>query len=204
MPSKELVACTQGLSQLRTALIVEKTDVGDYTREDHDMALGFRVLASAQVEDYVEKRCSDAARQGVDRFLTGQPTRTGRALLIWHGTRKKQRYAIPLRDSECVPDRDKVEASLAAYLASVKATHGISGQDARDLVIPLGVMEVDLDDQLFDRLDQLALVRQKAAHVTVNRVKTMTEPIAEWREVDAVLAGLSALDDAIQAAVDSF
>lgn len=203
MASTHHAACTQSLAQLRTALIVERQDLA-YTRADHDKALGFRALASAHVEDYVEKLCSDVAKKGADRFLANQPTRTGRALLVWHGTRKKQRWAIPLRSSECIPDRSKVEAAAAAYAASVKATHGISGQDARDLVIPLGVQDADLDEQLFDRMDQLAVSRQQAVHVTVNRVKTMTEPIAEWNSVQQVMAGLLRLDDALLNALENF
>jgi hypothetical protein len=204
MASPELASCQTTLAFLRSAFIVERDDIGDYSREDHALALGFRAIASAHIEDYVEKRCSDVARQGANRFLSSQPTRTGRAILTWYGTRKTQRWPIPLKESECVPDRLRVEQALKAYLDSVKNTHGMSGKDARELVVPLGVQEPDLDDLLFSRMDDYAWERQRAVHISVNRVKSMTEPIAEWNEVSDIMTGLSALDDALQAALEHF
>lgn len=80
----------------------------------------------------------------------------------------------------------------------------MSGKDARELVIPLGVQEADLDDLLFSQMDDYAWERQRAVHVTVNRVKSMTEPVAEWNHVDSIMAGLSRLDDALQDALEQF
>lgn len=203
MTSPLLASCRTGLEQLKASLIIQRDDIS-YTREDHDKALGFRVLASAHIEDYVEKRCTEVAARGVERFLNGKPTRTGRALLVWYSVHNRARLAIPLRESECVPRKDRLDSAHAAYLASVKATHGMSGQDARALVIPLGVEESDLDERLFDQMDSLAQIRQKAAHVIVKRAKTMTEPIKEWTDVEDVLVGLAGLDDALQRALDGF
>jgi hypothetical protein len=204
VPSPLLVSFSTGLEQLRSALIVERSDFSEYVREDHDRALGFRVLASAQLEHFVERRCAEVAKARASRFKTGQPTRTGRALLIWYGIRKKQRYAIPLNDAECAPVPDRVDKSLDAYLQSISATHGMGGQDFHDLVIPLGLRESDLDAQLFDQLDALAQDRQVAAHVTVKRAKSMSEPIKEWYDIMQVVTGLANIDEALQEALENF
>jgi hypothetical protein len=204
MASPRFAGFKTNLENLKAALIVDNGPLGNYTREDHDRALGFRVLASAHLEQFVELRCTEVAADGIERFRTGKPTRTGRALLIWYGTRKKQRWSIPLKDIECVPDSDRLDLALRAYQDSVKFTHGMSGSDFQDLVIPLGLQDGDIDAQLIFRLDALALARQQAAHVAVKRAKAMTDPIQEWHDVDAILGPLELVDAALDKAVGNF
>lgn len=203
MPSTLFVSLEQNLQNLKDALITEAPALAA-TKEDFNRALGFRVLASAHLEYFVEQRCSQIAQQGVDRFRVGKPTRTGRSLLIWHGTRKKQRWSIPLTVAECVADGVKLDQALKSYLESVKNTHGMSGPDFQDLVIPLGLLDSDIDYLLVQRLTDLALKRQRAAHVALVGVKGRVAPMGEWNEVQDIVADLKQVDAALEAAVLTF
>lgn len=200
MASSLFISLEHNLRNLQDALI---TDVPALTaaKEDFTRALGFRVLASAHLEYFVEQRCSQVAQQGVDRFRLGKPTRTGRALLIWYGTRKKQRWSIPLSVNECVADGAKLDEALKAYLDTVKNTHGMSGSDFQDLVIPLGLLDSDIDYMLVQRLTDLALKRQRAAHVALVGVKGRVAPMGEWTEVENIVADLKQVDTALETAV---
>jgi hypothetical protein len=196
MPSPLLVSFQSKLAQLKSSLIVERAD-DQYQADDYDRALGFRVLASAHLEGFVESRCTQIAQAGAERFLSGKPTRVGRALVIWHSVHKGARAPIPLTSAECLPDRARVTQAVNAYRDSVKHSHGISGKDLRLLVLPLGLEEAHVDDTLIASLQSLADKRQRAAHVPVG-ARAMSQPIAEYNDVANLMPQLIQLDDYLQ------
>ncbi len=203
MASRLFVSLVHSLEDLRGDLIATGKEYDQYTAAEHRRALAFRVLASAHLEDYAERRCKEAAEAGMQRLQRAQPTRTGRSLLAWFvvngdGTRG----AIPLDAAEYIGDA-RMATALDSFAASVSKSHGVSGRKLRSMVVRLGVQDHDLDDQLFDALDALANSRNVASHARVNRAKGMTEPSQEWTAVAALLPLLEALDAALSAAVAS-
>ena len=199
MPSPLFVSLQQTLNNLRRDLIVDGKEYSAYTSAEHSSALGFRVLASAHIEDYAEKRCVEIARTGILRLKRGQPTRTGQSLITWYSARNEL-HPIPLAVTEIAID-DKVDTALKTYENMASKKHGISASNLRNLVVPLGVREEDLNDQLFNLLSAAAVKRGAAAHIKVNRAKTMSEPIEEWKDVSPILKLLEQLDGRLDAAV---
>ncbi|MFJ9781495.1 hypothetical protein ACIRSS_18050 [Amycolatopsis sp. NPDC101161] len=193
MPSPLFVSLQGTLNSLRQHLIVTGKEYDKYTPAEHSQALGFRVLASAHLEDYAEKRCSEVAKIGIDRLKRGQPTRTGGCLVVWYLVRK-EKLVIPLSSGEIVHD-EKIDLALEVYQNMVGNKHGIGASNLKNLVVPLGVRESGLDDILFTRLGDLAEKRGAAAHVRVNRAKAMQDPDEEWKQVDAILPLLQKLDE---------
>lgn len=203
MPSPEMVAFEQNLERLRSHLIVTGKDYGAYTDSDHDMALGLRVLASAALEDAVERRCNALAIAGTTRISRGQPSRLGRALVLQNLLRQ-ERAPIPLKESEFAPLPEQITGALESYTQRLKNSHGLTGQDFRRLVIPLGLREHEIPQALVDRLDSLGGLRGAAVHVRVNRRRTMEEPEVEYTLFTDLLADLRAVDDALEVALNSF
>ncbi len=197
MPSPLFVSLQQALETLKGQLIVQGKDYDQYTSTDHTMALGFRVLASAQMENYAERRCLEVATEGVARLQKRLPTRAGHALVLSYVTRKDQ--FVPLNLQEC-PTDDRAIDALNAYRATIESSHGVSGRKLRLLVVRLGLQEPELKQQLFDNLDLLAEARGAAAHIRVNRAKGMREPLAEWTDITTTLPLLQDMDDTLQAA----
>jgi hypothetical protein len=157
-------------------------------------ALAFRLLASAAIEDYVEKRCVEVAKLGCDRFKKGQPSSTGRAIVTWSTVRTYSR-SFPIHEGDVLELIDVADEALKSYLQSVKSTHGMSGRDLTSLVYPLGLRQRQVPPQLVESLNALSTSRDPASHVYVNRAKSMVEPIEEWRTVDQVMKPLAQLDD---------
>ncbi len=198
MPSPLYVSLQQTLETLRGQLLVQGKEYDQYTPTEHAMALGFRVLASAHMEHYAERRCLEVATAGVARLQKKLPTRAGHALVLSYVTRKDQ--LVPLDLQECPTDSRAIEA-LEAYRATVESSHGVSGRKLRLLVVRLGLQESALNQQLFDNLDTLAEARGAAAHIRLNRAKDMREPNAEWADITPTLPLLKDMDDALQAAI---
>ncbi len=189
MASPLLVALEAQLTNLKSFFIVEREDYFLYTSEDHAKALSFRLLCSASIEDYVEKRCLEIAKLGSLRVSRGQPTATGRALITWSVVRGSSR-GFPIHADDVLDCLDLAEQALNAYSQSVKSTHGMSGKDLRGLVYPLGLRDHQVPTILTDLLNSLSRARDPASHVYVNRAKSMVEPVEEWRLVAQLLPHL--------------
>jgi hypothetical protein len=183
------------LATLRSTFIVTRNSYSDYTRADHDMALAFRVIASAHIEEYAEERCKEIARKGIAELQNGRRTRAGCVLLTWFlANGNGKRGDIPLGPTE-VPTGPLTADALNAFLSNIESSHGVSGQKLRTMTFRIGLEQANLDERLIDTLTTLAEDRGKAAHTRVKRAKTMAEPKVEWETVDGLLALLEAFDD---------
>ncbi|MEV3960900.1 HEPN domain-containing protein [Nocardia sp. NPDC050193] len=196
MTTSSYMSFERQIEDLKASLISDgKQDYLDYRREDHHRALGFRVLASANLEHFVEDRCRVAASDAVENHLKRRPNRASKCLLIWHSVGKWEE--IPVETSELtVYDRVKFREVLNNYHRSIDKMHGIDGRKLRQLLIPLGFRTHELDEyvQLFDRLDALADQRNQAAHIRVNRMKQMQLPIQEYLAINRLMNLLKSLD----------
>jgi len=197
MGSPELANLVKALHDLKVDLIVEGKEIFQYSRQDHTMALSFVLLASAALEDYIEQRCRRAASVAIERAKKAQPTRAGYALCIWYVFKKSSilSHQIPLSRDEI--SHDLLDKAEGKYTNMTRKSHGIDGSDLKNLLIPLGLADSQLNEQLIDLLDELRDRRNPAGHIKVNRARTMAAPIVEWQRIEAILKLLPALDDAI-------
>ncbi|MEV0078637.1 hypothetical protein AB0H58_19725 [Nocardia neocaledoniensis] len=182
------------ITDLKSSLIVDpKSDYNKYTKSDHHMALGFRVLASAHLEAFIENRCVDSATRSVRQHLAGKPTRGSKCLLIWWSVQTLAEIPV---DSSAMSRREKAEIALKHYQKFIESNHGINGKKMRKLLLPLGFQEagLDLHDQLANLLDSIADNRNPAAHQAVNRARQYQEPIEEWKTFETLFPLLEKLD----------
>lgn len=83
----------------------------------------------------------------------------------------------------------------------MKRSHGISGDDLRALVLPLGVRESQLPLVLTSSLENLADKRNPASHAVV---RSRSEPATEVALLNQILAPLRQLDTDLQLMCDTF
>lgn len=202
--SSELTALEAHLTDYERYFIADKEDYASYTPEDHARALAYRLLSSAALERYVEDRCAGVARLGINRLMRSQPTTSGRALLTWYLVRRSPRRAIPVVHEEILQHLDLCEEALKAFVAHVKASHGISGADFKSLVLSVGLRDAQLPTGLVDQLDALADRRNPASHSYVNRAKTMEPPTAEVAVFGQILRDLKSVDSHLQFVAENF
>lgn len=200
MPSNLYISLKSNLANLKASLIVpKKSDYSKYTSADHDMALGFVLLASAHIEEYAEQRCLTAATAAIELHGRGKVTRASKCLFVWHAANHPKEM-IPLDHAEFIGSLRGSDVAKK-YRELINKMHGISGDKLLKIVIPLGLRDSELDAELFDKLESLASQRNRAAHVRVNRARSMKEPIEEWDLFDRLLTLLESLDESIQRAI---
>jgi hypothetical protein len=112
---------------------------------------------------------------------------------VWWAVQKS--CEIPLESAE-FSQRDKVDDALKHYQKFVDKNHGINRVKLRQLLLPLGFQENDLDrhDELANRLESIADNRNPAAHRAVNRAKQYQEPVVEWNTISGLYPLLDDLD----------
>lgn len=203
MVSPLLAGLHSQIDKLDRFFLVRKADFSQYTEEDHARALAFTMLASAELEFFVERRCEEIATGGIDRFLNGLDTASGRALLIWHTTRRND-SALLIHEADVHLARHLCTDALSAYRAMVKSSHGIHSRDFLKLVYPIGLREGAVPSSLTASLETLSDRRNPASHSHVNRAKSMREPKQERDLIDQILVDLAGVDDALTAVLSSY
>ncbi len=200
MASPLLASLKQQIQNLDAALIERKDNFADYDTSDFIRATGFVVLASALLEDFVEKRCNEIAAEGIARLSRQQPTATGRALSMWYIVRRpKSHLEIPIHDHDLPAlAATKGAEALVAYKQSVSKSHGISANDFLGLTVPLGLREHAMPSSLGPQLEALASRRDVAVHTRAPRAQQLRDPAIERQAVDAIVKDLETVDDHLE------
>jgi hypothetical protein len=194
MASPLLAALEKRLTVLDGYFIVRRADYSSYTAEDFTKAIAYRLLASAALENYVEQRCLEIAKAGCDRLAKSQPTATGRALIVWSRMQDRRATALPMyiHEDDAISDLSATTRAFEIYSKVVKKSHGINGEDLRNLTFPLGLRDSQVPEVLVNSLDALASKRNPASHTYV---KSQEEPKLELQRLSQILNPLRQLDD---------
>ncbi|MBF4631236.1 hypothetical protein ITJ42_08410 [Clavibacter michiganensis subsp. phaseoli] len=158
------------------------------------------MLASAELESFVENRCESIAQTGIDRLEHNQATSSGRALMIWHTTRRTN-SELMIHENDAHLSRHLSRDALTAYRQMVKSSHGMDAKDFLKLAYPIGLRETSVPISLTASLQTLSDRRNPASHNHVNRAKSMREPKLERELIDQILLDLQTVDEALEKAV---
>lgn len=202
MASPLWVGMRDRIGQYRAYFITDKDDL-DCGPEEQTKAIAFRILASAAMEEFVEERCKQVAKQGIDRLKRGLPTTTGRALVVWGVSRNQPGY-IPVQESDVLDYFSEYDAFLDSYLASVSSSHGLNGKDLSRLANPVGLRSHQMPSELPYKLQVLADRRDPVVHVSITRARSHFAPSVEVKQIEDLVSLLEQLDDALAAAVDTY
>lgn len=202
MMSTLFISLEQRIKDLTSYLISSKDDL-ECGPEDHVRSVAFKILASAAFEEFVEERCKEVARAGIDRLRRGQSTATGRALVVWHTSRNNPGH-IPIHDADVLDHFGEYDEVLDAYLKSVSGNHGINGKDLARLINPVGIRSHQAPAGLIDKVDALAAQRDPVVHSSIKRAHTVNAPSLQRAQVEEVLALLGILDKELDVALATY
>lgn len=202
MPSNLYVGMQQRIENLKKALLAEKDDL-DADAEDQLRAVAYRVLASATIEEFVEKRCVETAKTGIERFKKGDESSTARALVTWLVVRNTP-DVVPLEPGDVKAYFHLLDEAFKAYSASASNNHGLDARDLRNLVHPVGLRSHQVPEELADRLQALADKRNPSVHTSTLKVTRRTNPGIERDQVDTIVALLERLDDELEIAATTY
>lgn len=172
------------------------------TSDEHVLvALGFRVLAHAAVESYLEEVTLEKALAAATTWKARRRvSRVLAALLLFQDSLEDAGQA-PAPKKKPVDLQGKIDWALARFSDRVKENHGIREANLLGLLAPIGCLQADIKPSLVATLDSFGQERGEAAHKafgSITSVPLLTEEIKRanvavglLKELDRLLARLS-------------
>lgn len=217
MPSDRFLQLESQLGALRTHLLPAKfEETGIYEDEERvaTAALGYRVLAHAEVEAYIEDRVLEAVSRARAAWENGQyVSRVTLCLIAFCG----KDMALPPPSLEA-PNENKRKAwpalvDIGARLTPVisafthrvrNENHGVKEKNLMSLLLPIGVDHSKLDPAFLAEIETFGLLRGFAAHSSSRTsVRHAVDPAEELKRVDSLLLGIRTIDTLIEQLVSA-
>lgn len=186
----------------RNMLPATFSPTGDYSDRQLDRARGFRLLAHAEIEAFLEDIGLDKAKEAVDQWKASKKTNDALFCLVAH-----YHVGFDVSDEDTLGEvftlssRKKVSAEIAEvasraltqYGSIVSSNNGVKEENLLRLVLPIGVRKDDLDPTWITDLQEFGKKRGTLAHKSVSAHHPIN-PQQEWSDVKSLLVGLEVLD----------
>lgn len=178
---------------------------GAYRAGALDRARGFRLLAHAEIEAFIEDITFEKAKLSVSNWDNRQVTSETLFCLLVHyhqgfQTDVDQPPEFPHTSRLKVKDTIKsgVDAALNQYRTLRHKNNGVKEENLLRLILPVGVRRDDLDELWITNLNEFGKNRGDVAHRAVG-AQQQIDPEAEWQVVKNLLIGLGKLDELLVA-----
>ena len=200
MPSARYRSLTLRVRQLERRLLPKVfSPVGAYSDRQLDLARGYRLLAHAEIEAYIEDMVRSCANESLKRFQADNRPRTvAMSVLAYHMNQKgvsvkrmKEKYAAGAHHVQ-----DVVGEATTAFNHAISLNHGIRESNLLALLLPIGLLPKEIDSAWLGTTDSFGAKRGQTAHTSF-RAQQQPDPGSESSTVSQILAGLALLDEKI-------
>jgi hypothetical protein len=200
MPSARYRALEQRIQQLEKRLLPPKSATGSYSPLQLDLVRGYRLLAHAEIEAYLEDKARLCANESLRRFrVDSKPRTVVMTLLAFHSPQKgvsakqlKEIYA-----NRIVHVQDTATQATTSYNRVISQNNGIKESNILQLLLPLGFRHSEIDSTWLSTIDSFGVKRGETAHSSF-RAQAQPDPVTEQITVQQILAGLLTLDKRIK------
>jgi len=208
MPSDRFVQLQAQLVTLRAHLLPDPFEETGLYEDDEKVAtsaLGYRVLAHAEIEAYFEDRALEVAN---------------RARTAWEKSKHISKVALCLlafsgREMELPPESlepptenkrktwpllldvgERLTPVIIKYTFLVRReNHGVKEKNLLSLLLPIGVDHTKLDPTFLAEIDSFGSLRGQAAHTSSRPgIRQALDPREELKRVESLLPGIEAID----------
>lgn len=192
------------LRELRNHLLPAKYSLtGDYTDRQQDRARGYRLLAHAEIESYLEDVSRETVTQAIKKWKeNNKPSIVIVSFLAsyhssWNVTEEINNEEI----MKIARSRKNIKESVAEiidlaqlqFTKKLKDNHGIKDKNFKTLILPTGINISELDQTWLTNLDSFGTKRGEVAH-KAKRTQGAINPKDEFDSVMKLLVGIEELD----------
>lgn len=185
------------LTQLRKNLLPKDFDpTGSYSAYKLDRARGYRLLAHAEIEAYIEDIAKESAATAFSEFKNKNKASqiiTSIQAMIPNDFPCVSDYIKNRRKYQFKYINERVENSIKKYGAIIDGNHGIKEDNVLKILLPLGINESSIDTILLNDLNTLGSSRGEVAH-TSHRIQKQIDPKRELQMVKRILLELRNID----------
>lgn len=190
------------ISELRNNLLPKEEDfepTGLYDDDIYDHTRAFRVLAHAEFESFIEDRVVDVANTAYEAWVNyNQISPCLLALLAYNETGYGEPTSLLQPPQKKAPDLASRVSSARSSLTSYarNKNHGIREKNLLRMLLPLGILEAEIDTEWLAATDAWARQRGATAH-TSGKARVQPNPERELKTVREVLDGFGDIDIAL-------
>lgn len=175
---------------------------GRYSQKEQDLARAYRILAHAEIEDFIEMRVWGVAQTKLAKWKSDRkPSDVLTCLLCcyhsgWDTTDSasfvEAKKHVKLTNSST---EDVLDFIVTVFYNIINTNHGVKEDNLRKLLIPIGIRISDINPPWLVDMTNYGGLRGHAAHHSGVRISI--NPQDELNIVNNVLVGLSDLDELI-------
>jgi len=204
-PSKRFIELKGRLVELRQNLLpVKFSATGDYTDIQMDHARGYRLLAHAEIESYLEdvsrETVTNAIREWKKSGISSKPLIA--FLAAYHSSWSTSDQISNEQIIQIAKSRVNIKESVNMvidlaqnqFLQRIKDNHGIKENNFYVLVLPTGIDPSELDATWIANLNNFGSLRGEVAHQS-KKATSAINPKDEFELVEKILAGIEELDE---------
>ncbi len=165
---------------------------GNYTKKESDMIRGYLLLCHAEIESFFEEVAKSKVQD---------------ALNLWRTTRSKSHCLLAVMsfcteeinwDRVKVEDKEKfdfrVNKVVQHYINKLNSNHGIKSKNIKNILLPIGIEESQLDPVWMSIMDNFGGRRGIIAHLGVS-AQTQIDLVTERNNINNnVLPEIANLD----------
>lgn len=192
------------MRELREHLLPKKfSPIGDYTERQQDRARGYRLLAHAEFESYLE----DISRETVTQVIREWKNHKKPSIIIvsflasyhssWNTDEeiKNEEIMKIAKSRKNIKDSidEVIDLAQKQFTNKLKDNHGIKHNNFKSLILPIGVDVSLLDQTWLTNLNNFGSKRGEIAH-NAKRTQGTINPKDEYDLVQILLTGFMNLD----------
>lgn len=182
--------------------------IGSYSLRILSRTIGYRVLAHAEIESYLEDRSVEVATAALRNWKANKYIgRTSICLIAFIGRMMEdppssfspeQPTQISLWDNKLHLDR-KLEHASRVFHQAIRDNHGVKEANILRLLLPVGIDANDLDPVWLSTMNTFGKLRGEAAHTSRTKWKTSQppDPESEYNTVIDIVVGLRKIDESL-------
>ena len=166
---------------------------GAYTPRQFDLAIGYRLLAHAEIEACLEEIATDAAARCVREWKSTARIGPSTVSLVAYSPTD---HGVPSRlEVGSRPDlHSKLENAHQDFSKFARRTnHGIREHDVLRLLFPVGIREANINRGWIQKIDEFGQGRGEFAH-RAGRALQPIDPQDDYRTVTAIAEGIREID----------
>ena len=203
------------IKQLRRHLLPKAFSLtGDYSPRQLDMAMAYRLLCHAEIENHIENSSKKVVLSKTLEGKSGISNFTCLTLLAyhrigWEGLQVGAEDTIPVAkidspNSFKLPLGKILDEAISEYVGRIiNSNHGVRTENLHRLLKPIGIDFDNVDETWLATIDEFGKARGHTAHKSAVGVTRPIDPKDELDRVELILIGLRNLDTSLKQLIKS-
>lgn len=192
------------LNELRRHMLpVTFSPIGNYSDRQQDRARGYRLLAHAEIEAYIEEVCKDLVFKAIKLWKQNKKVThvLFSCMASYHSGWNVQDDINHQEIIDFAKARFKARDSITSiidtlakqYVGQLNSNHGLRLTDLTNLLLPTSISLTELDNTWLVNMDEFGKSRGECAHNS-KYTSLAVDPSNELKRVTDLLVGLEELD----------